>query len=141
MNEELKQLKKDINKKYDAEVMVNATEVAEKDRKIISICPVLDFAVGGIPEGSWVLLSGIPKCGKTTTALQIAANAQQQFDKQIFIGNVEHRINKKELSGIHGLDISKIEIIQSKKGKILMAQDHLQEYTHIIKTIPSHRIS
>ena len=72
----------------------------------------------------------------TTTALQIAANAQQQYNKPVYYGNVEHRIEKKELTGIHGLKIEDIEVIQSHEGKILSAQDHLQEYTTIIKDVP-----
>jgi recombination protein RecA len=133
----LNQLKKDINNRHDAKIMLSANEIVDKERKIINISPALDFGLGGgIPEGSWVLLSGTPKCGKTTLALQIAANAQQQHNKPIFIGNVEHRINKKELTGIHNLDISKIEMIQSQKGKVLMAQDFLQEFTNIVKNVP-----
>lgn len=137
MSDELKQLKKEINKKYDSNVMINANEIVDQERKIVSTSPTLDFALhGGIPEGSWVLLSGTPKCGKSTLALQIAANAQNQYNKQIFLGNIEHRINKKEVSGIHGLNVANVEVIQSQKGKILMAQDFLQEFTNIIKTVP-----
>lgn len=133
----IEQLKKDINKKYDSNVVINANEIIEKQRKVISVSPVLDIALGGgIPEGSWVLLSGLAKSGKSITALQIAANAQRQYGKDVFLGNVEHRINKKELSGIHGLDVSKIEVIQSQKGKILTAQDFLQEFTNIVKSVP-----
>jgi recombination protein RecA len=132
-----RQLKKDINKKYETNVLINANEIIDQDRKVVSASPAIDFGLnGGIPEGSWVLLSGTPKCGKSTLALQIAANAQCQYGKDVFIGNIEHRINKKELSGIHNLDISKVEVIQSQKKKILMAQDFLQEFTNIIKTVP-----
>jgi len=137
MNEVTEQLKQEINKRHGTDVIINADNIIDKNRKIVSVSPVIDFALnGGIPEGSWVLLSGVPKSGKSITALQIAANAQQQYGKDVFIGNVEHRINKKELSGIHNLDISKIEVIQSQRKKILMAQDFLQEFTHIIKTVP-----
>jgi recombination protein RecA len=130
-------VKNEINKKYGTNIVIKAEEITEKPRKIVSVSPAIDIALsGGIPEGSWVLLSGLPKSGKSISALQIAANAQQQYSKDIFIGNVEHRINKKELVGIHNLDVSKIEVIQSQKGKILMAQDFLQEFTNIIKTVP-----
>jgi recombination protein RecA len=133
----LGQLKKDINKKYDTNVMINASEIVDKDRKIVKASPAIDFGLGGgIPEGSWVLLSGTPKCGKSTLALQIAANAQKQYGKQVFVGNIEHRINKKELEGIHGLNVDAVEVIQSQQSKILMAQDFLQEFTNIIKTVP-----
>lgn len=72
----------------------------------------------------------------TITALQIAANAQEQYDKPVYIGNVEYRINDKELSGIHNLNVDKVEMIQSTEGKILVAQDFLQEFTNIIKSVP-----
>jgi len=131
------QLKKDINKKYDSNVFINAQEIVDQDRKIVSASPALDFGLnGGVVEGSWLLLSGTPKCGKSTLALQICANAQSQYNKPIFIGNIEHRLNKKEFSGIHNLNISNIEIIQSQKNKILMAQDFLTEFVNIITTVP-----
>jgi recombination protein RecA len=133
---DIEALEKDMNDRHGTSVMVNASDIADRPRQIISISPTLDFATGGIPEGSWVLLSGTPKCGKSTTALQIAANAQQQYGKQVVIGNVEHRINEKELRGIHNLDISKVKMIQSTPKKILTAQDFLQEFTSVIKTIP-----
>jgi recombination protein RecA len=133
----ISKLKEETNKKYGTDIIINAQNIVDKKRKIISVTPMIDFALnGGIPEGSWVLLSGVPKSGKSITALQIAANAQMQYDKQVFIGNVEHRINQKELSGIHNLDVSKIEVIQSQKGKILVAQDFLQEFSNIIKNVP-----
>ncbi len=133
---EVEQLKKDVNKKYGADVIVSATDVLDRNRQVIRTTPALDFALHGVPEGSWVLLSGPPKCGKTTLALQMAANAQQQFNKPIFYGNIEHRVDEKALSGIHGLDVAAISVIESKPNKILMAQDFLQEFTNIIKTVP-----
>jgi recombination protein RecA len=134
--EDFAALKKEINKKHGANVIVNAQEISERERQLVSVSPVVDCAIGGIPEGSWVILSGTPKCGKTTTALRIAANAQRQYNKPIFYDNVEHRIEKKELCGTYGLNVSNIEIIQSQKGKILTAQDHLTECTNIIKSVP-----
>lgn len=131
------EVKKDINRRHKSKVVVTATEVADKLRKIIPVSPIIDYHLnGGIPEGSWVLLSGVEKCGKTITALQIAANAQQMYDKPIFIGNVEHRIGKKELNGIHNLDSSQVEVIQSTPGHILSAQKFLQEFINIIKGVP-----
>lgn len=130
------QLRKEITKKY-GEVIIPATQIVEKERKVISVSPIADYNLnGGVPEGSWLLLSGAPKCGKTTTALQIAANAQNQYGKPVYYGNVEQRIEKKELTGIHGLNIGDMEIVQSYEGKILSAQEHLQEYTTILKDVP-----
>ena len=137
-NEELikqrSQLRKELNKTHD--IVIPANELIIQDRKVVSVSPMADYNLGGgIPEGTWVLLSGLPKAGKTVTALQIAANAQQQYGKPVYIGNVEHRINKKELEGIHGLKIDEVEMIQSTKGKFLTSQDFLQEFTTVLKTI------
>lgn len=128
-------IKKDIIKKH-GNVMLKASEVASQNRNVVSISPMIDYHTGGIPEGSWVVLSGVPKMGKSVTALQIAANAQEQYNKPVYIGNIECRLNDKELNGIHNLDTSKVEMIQSTYGKILTAEDHLQEYIELIKTIP-----
>jgi len=138
MQAQREQLRKEINKNHDKkQVVVPASELVAQDKKIVSVSPIADYNLnGGIPEGTWLILSGLPKAGKTVTALQIAANAQRQYNKPVYIGSVEHRINKKELEGIHGLDIDNVEMIQSTTGKILTAQDFLQEFTTVIKTIP-----
>jgi recombination protein RecA len=129
-------LRKEINDKY-GEVLVYANKIANRERKVVSFSPMADHNIGsGIPEGSFVTLSGPPKCGKSVSALQICANAQQQYVKPIYIGNIEFRLNAKELEGIHGLDLTKVEMIQSTEGKILVAQDFLQEFTTIIKSVP-----
>jgi len=130
------QLRKEVNKKH-GEIIIPATKIIDKERQVVSISPMADYNLnGGIPEGSWLLLSGPPKCGKTTTALQIAANAQNQYDKPVYIGAVEHRIEKKELTGTHGLNVKDIELIQSEEGNILSAEDFLQLFTHVIKDVP-----
>ena len=131
------QLRKEINKNHNTSVVTQASELIVADKKVVSVSPMADYNLGGgIPEGTWLILSGLPKAGKTVTALQIAANAQKQYGKPVYIGSVEHRINKKELEGIHGLDVSEVEMIQSTAGKILTAQDFLQEFTTVIKSIP-----
>lgn len=136
MSDIREQLRKEINKRR-GNVVISAKDIYDEERKIISVSPNVDYALnGGIPEGSWVIFSGSPKAGKTTTALQTIANAQQDFNKPAYIISAEHRINKKELEGVHGLKIDDIEVIQSSSGNILTAQILLQEATEIIKTIP-----
>jgi recombination protein RecA len=136
INARRERLRKEANKKY-GEVIIPASKIIEKERQVISMSPMADYNLnGGIPEGSWLLLSGPPKCGKTCAALQIAANAQLQYGKPIYYGNVEHRVEKKELTGIHGLNTDEIEMIQSREGKIMSAQEHLQQYTLILKDVP-----
>jgi RecA/RadA recombinase len=123
--------------------IIDAAQVVEEydQKRIVSVSPAIDVGLSGklgvgIPEGSWVLLSGSPKCGKSSTALQIAANAQEQFEKEIFIGNAEGRIKARDLRGIHNLNIDNVKIIQSSKGNILSAEQSIFEYIKIIKEYP-----
>lgn len=54
-----------ITSKYGKSGVVNAQHVLDKPQHIFSISPKLDIGLsGGIPEGSWVIISGAPKCGK-----------------------------------------------------------------------------
>lgn len=130
------QARNEINKKYK-NVLVSADSIVKQERRLVHVSPCVDYALnGGIPEGSWVIFSGAPKSGKSVSALQTIANAQQQYNKPAYIINTEHRLNKKELEGVHGLRIQDLEIIQSNKGKILSAQEFLQETTTILKTVP-----
>ena len=72
-------LKNDI-KKY-GNIIKTGTEVLEEksNYKTISVSPAIDLALGGgIREGCWLTLTGDPKSGKTTTAMQIAANCQKE---------------------------------------------------------------
>lgn len=128
-------LRKKINKKH-GDIILSGDKIADRERQIVSVSPAIDYHIGGIPEGTWLILSGIPKAGKTVTALQIAANAQEKYNKPIYIGNIEYRINEKELKGIHNLDIKNVEMIQSYQGKILTAEDFLEEFTTVIKDVP-----
>jgi RecA/RadA recombinase len=82
-----KDWKKQITDKY-GDILVSGTNVlsSRKDYKVLSISPMLDIALGGgIKEGSWLMLSGDPKCGKTTTAMQVAANAQKDGRHVIYL--------------------------------------------------------
>lgn len=61
---ELTAIEKSIVKDY-GNVMFPASMIEEHKRENISIGPKLDYALsGGIPEGSRVIISGPPKCGK-----------------------------------------------------------------------------
>lgn len=126
----------DLVKKYGSECCVSADFILEQEKKIISVSPVLDIALsGGIPEGIIVLCSGKSKCGKSTTALQFAANCQK-LQKKVFYLDVEGRISKKNLLGIHGLNSKDITIIRSTQDRILSAQDYLTIAEDIIINAP-----
>lgn len=125
--------------KFDRSLFVPVSSIMNRNPVIIPVSPKLDIGLsGGIPEGVWVSISGKPKAGKTVTALTIAANAQRLYKKKVYYLDVEGRINPKTLSGIAGLDLSPemFELLQSKEGKILSAEDFLNTADHLIKTEP-----
>jgi len=106
---------KEIVKKY-GNVISTGAQVLErrKDYKIITVSPSVDLSLGGgIKEGSWVILTGDPKCGKTTTALQIAANCQKEGRPIIYL-DAEGRLKEMNLLGVDGLNRDKMKIIHSE---------------------------
>lgn len=116
----------ELEKKY-GKVFISGDFILEQEKKIISMSPKMDVGLsGGVPEGCWMLVSGQPKTGKTTSILQLCANAQTQGKKIRYL-DVEHRLKKMNLSGIHGLktDEENFKIIQSVKGNILSAEQYL----------------
>jgi recombination protein RecA len=106
---------KDIVKKY-GQVISTGNQILDRrrDYKTVSVSPAIDLALGGgIKEGSWVILTGDPKCGKTTTALQIAANCQKE-ERPIIYLDAEGRLKEMNLLGVDGLDKDKMQIIHSE---------------------------
>jgi RecA/RadA recombinase len=109
--------------------------------EVVSVSPRLDIILGGgIPGGSFVNISGDPKCGKTITSLCIVKNAQKQ-GRPCYYFNIEGRLKRRDLHGIRGLDIEKLQIIRSYRGedgkaRILTAEEYLQIANHIIETVP-----
>ena len=107
--------KKEIIKKY-GNVISTGNQILDqrKDFKVISVGPAIDIALGGgIKEGSWIILTGDPKCGKTTTALQIAANCQKDGRPIIYL-DAEGRLKEMNLLGVAGLDKEKINIVHAE---------------------------
>ena len=94
-------------------IITTGTRVLEsqKNKKVISVSPAIDIALGGgILEGSWLTLTGDPKSGKTTTAMQIAANCQKEGRPVIYL-DVEGRLKGMNFE-VADLDPAKMEIIQ-----------------------------
>ena len=128
--------KQDILKNLGVGAIISASSFLDKKEEIIPLSPALDLALsGGIPTGTWVIMSGAPKCGKSLTSLQLAANAQKAGMK-VFYSDVECRLKKMNLTGIAGLDLNNFDIIQSTKEKILSAEDHLNTLIDLIKSEP-----
>lgn len=132
----LEKVKKDILKKYNYKIKPIA-QVAEEEKQILSISPLFDLQLnGGIPEGSNVLLSGPPKCGKSTLALQIALGAQELDGRPVFYFDVEGRFKKMNLHTVRGLDPNYVQHIRSEEGNLLSGEDHLNIAWDVIQTVP-----
>jgi RecA/RadA recombinase len=58
-------LKEDVIKNFGDEIILSGSALVDKNVVVIPVSPSLDIALnGGIPEGSFVILTGQPKCGK-----------------------------------------------------------------------------
>ena len=128
----------ELEKKYGKGIIISGDVILEQQKKIISVSPRMDMGLsGGIPEGGWILCSGLQKRGKTTLTLQMCANAQKIGKKIVYL-DVEHRLKKMNLSGIKGLktDPNSFQIITSQKGAILAAEDFLNIATDILHEVP-----
>lgn len=111
-------------KKY-GNIIKTGTEVLKEksDYKAISISPAIDIALGGgVREGCWLTLTGDPKSGKTTTAMQIAANCQKEGRKIIYL-DAEGRLKDMNFQ-VEEFDPEKIEVI-GPEDKPLPAEDLL----------------
>ena len=61
-------IKDDVKKKFGDGIMLGANSIIDQNLINIPVSPSLDIILnGGIPEGSFVIFTGQPKCGKTTT--------------------------------------------------------------------------
>ena len=135
-NKETEYLSK-IIKEY-GQIISTGSDVLEekKNYKVISVSPAVDIALGGgIREGSWLTLTGDPKSGKTTTAMQIAANCQKEGRPIIYL-DVEGRLSKDMNFEVAELDPSKMKIIHPE-DKPLPAEDFL-DVAHKLMSHPDY---
>lgn len=107
-----------VTAKYGGGVLVSGATLLEKTKLILPISPNVDAGCGGgILEGTFNTLSGVPRCGKTTLALHIAGNAQKLFKKKVRYINAEVRLEKRDLVAIANIDVSddNFVVIQSEE--------------------------
>jgi len=136
-----------ITSEFGDNILVSGNHITSTVKSVIPVSPALDVVLGGgIPVGSFVLLTGKHKIGKTVTSLTIAKNAQNPKyndeltpnGRMVYYINVEYRIKSRDLLGIHGLDLSedKFKIIQSAPGKILTAEEIMAISEKILNQCP-----
>ena len=138
-------IEKDILKEFGEGVIRSGSSVVDSELLTIPISPSLDVVLGGgIPEGSFVVLTGQPKCGKTTLSLHFAARCQEakyngelcKDGREVYFFNIEGRLKKRDLEGIPGLDLDRFHVIGSEPGKILSAEDYLSIAEKTINNVP-----
>ena len=112
---------KSINQLLDqySEIIHTGTEILQQRQnfKTISVSPAIDIALGGgIREGSWLTLTGDPKSGKTTTAMQIGANCQKEGRPVIYL-DAEGRLKEMNFE-VPDLDPGKMAVIAPQNEPI-----------------------
>lgn len=131
-----------IGADYGDGTLIGGEEFIARPKTIIPFSPALDMICGGggIQSGTTITITGNEKTGKTCSAFSFAANCQkpEYGSRPIFYFKVEGRLSDKHLSEIQGLNLNKphFNLITSKKGKILSAQDYLKIALDVIKTVP-----
>lgn len=131
-------LEKLLKKKY-GDIFTSGSQIIDKPKQVIPVSPKIDIGLGGgIPEGSWFIISGKEKLGKSSLALNFCANAQREEfgSRQCYYLDGEGRLGNKILNGISGLDHEKLTVIKSTQGNILSAEKFLTIGEQLIKNKP-----
>jgi len=140
VNNQIDSLLAEIEKAFGKGIVRSGDELIDNPPMVIPFSPSLDRITGGIHEGSWVLTSGVPKSGKTTSLLSFCANAQkpENGNRHICVLSAEHRLEVQTLKGIKGLKTDKdnLTFIESTKGKQLSSVDFLNIGLSYLKNMP-----
>lgn len=124
--------------------VISAESVFSSPKQIIPTTPAVDVGLhGGIPEGSTVIFSGVPKAGKTTLTLHFMANAQQDEygGRNCYYVDAEGRIKEMNLACVPHLKKEKLQIIRSHRNKegsieVLTAEKILDAVISILRNDP-----
>ena len=116
---------KEINKKLQNSVF-SAKCIIDREREYISLSPALNNIMGGLLGGSFCIITGGFKTGKSATAIDIAKRCQKHGYK-ILYADIEHRLNERDLRSTADLDLSedKFEVMRSSAGNILTGEDFI----------------
>jgi recombination protein RecA len=137
-----------ILKEFGKGALSHGQSILDAENKIIPVSPALDLILGGgIPEGSFVVFTGPPKVGKTSSALDFAATAQQleyacdigrKEGRHVYYSSVEGRLKKRDLEGIKHLDLDpkNFTIIKSFPGHILSGEQFIDINERLINDKP-----
>lgn len=109
-------------------------KVMQSEKPIIKLSPTFNSICGGIKGGSFVLMGGPPKCGKTITCLDFAARAQKSGYTVLYL-NSEGRLAERDIEGCSKLDYSedKIKIVTSSSENKVSAEQYLGLVLHYME--------
>lgn len=131
----------DLLMKDFKDCITNADYIKNARTQIVPISPKFDLGLaGGIPFGSFALVSGKPGQGKSSLSLHIAAQAQESNPETVvYYFDIEGRIKYKDLIGNKklNLDPDRFKLIQSKQGKILTGDEFIEIGEKLINACPN----
>jgi len=105
-------------------VKVSAADFIERERAILKLSPALNYILGGgITEGSFTLITGAHKFGKTAASLYICKQAQKALGYRVVYLNGEHRLTKRDILSTKGLDHKNADVYTSNKKDMIYAED------------------
>lgn len=142
--EEIEGIDSDILKEYQIYI-TNAEDIVNEEDIIISISPANDAGLGGgVPMGGGLIFNGDEKTGKTTTALQLAENAQNNEklleicdgNVHVFYHDIEHRLKKMNVAPFKKLTPKNFHHIAAKRGHLLTAEQQLTMAEKLIADFP-----
>lgn len=127
----------------DKDMFCSAQEVLseEKSNIFLPVSPAIDYRLkGGIPSGSLVLLRTLAKVGKTTLAMQIAANALEQ-GRYVVYADTERRLEGTKYFSVSNFDTSnkKFMVLRAKRGEKLISGDEIYTTIKNMMMIPKYR--
>jgi len=141
-----KKLEDDIIEEFGVGVLTNGQSIVDQKRQVIPVSPGLDIILGGgIVEGSFCVVTGPPKVGKTSMCLDFAGTAQQlqyaceigpKEGRRVHYASIEGRLKERDLRGIRHLDMDRVNIIRSQPGAILTAENFLDILERYINECP-----
>jgi len=134
----IESIEQSILKEFGKNVIQSANVFIGNDRRVIPFSPAMDVALGGgIEEGSWITMSGPPKCGKTSSLIHFARQCQkpENGSRNVYYYNIEGRLKKRDIR-LAGIDMDKFKIIQSEEGNILTGEKWLTIIEQMVRGIP-----
>lgn len=124
---EIDNLIAEVNKKYKTEIIRKASDIKSIEFIPYSSPQMNYLTRGGVPVGRMIELVGLPQSGKTTTALDIIANYQKNYDRYVVYLDAENTMDK-EWGITLGVSWDRVILIQpeSEYGETLL--DMLLDY-------------